>query len=168
MKIMIVVIACIIVLYTGFWIMKKIDIFIGNNSSTMYRSFADQELVVGFDMPFLAENFISKLCDFTKDQDEYKFRLCSADAGELSKLLDEQKIDCALIASDSIRWVDDRMQCRNMTLIPQHLRMNCYNTTVEPVVYQEKTVRVIWYPENKTEKKKYLNDILLKLVDDKS
>lgn len=147
----------------GYIFMDKVGSFIDENTRIINENSRTKLIYVGFDMPCLVEDFLSKIDEIDSQHNSVEVMIYSGTADEIKKMLKEGAIDYAVISELISENDTDQMDRKEISLKPKKLRTDITNMRIDMVNCNYIKASALWIPDRIVKGKIFFTDLILQL-----
>ncbi len=127
----------------GYFIMKKLDVFMGENAKPCVSDDSRQELRIGFSDPALVSDMIDIMDPFSRSHPSVGFCFYYGRSAKLRDRLLHDKLDIVLLpVSEGSPWEDCNVT--TLRLLPAKLTSSCGDVALEPVAHAAISQNLVW------------------------
>jgi hypothetical protein len=141
---------CIIaaVCVSGYFLMKKLDLFLDNNCRRLSESHEASALRIAFEIPAWAGSVSELLDGFSKENPDCKLYLFFGSAEEIKRKLAENELDFGFITAFSDGIVDDKYACVSIPISQNTMTAGTAGLPVISLGSREMITSAIWKDDN--------------------
>lgn len=155
MENVILVLSVMAIFIFGYFIMKKLDIFLAKNQ--FGDSLSASTLRIGFESPVMIDAMATLLERFSKENSNCEMYLFYGSANEIESGIENQDLDFGILEN----WVDNgaksKIQSLSLSIRQSAIASESVGLMVYPLNQTEKQVRVIWESNDNHMKEILLN-----------
>lgn len=126
----------------GYFIMKKVDVFLENNRRQISALPDASALRIAFEIPAMAESVTDLLESFSKKHPDCELLLFSGSMSEIEKKLEVKELDCGFILSEPQNL--DEYESILVSIKPKSFVSNGIGLPIVPLVTKERTAKIVW------------------------
>ena len=160
MKELILICIVVFVFIFGYFIMKRVDMFLAENNLQTKEHNSSSSLRIAFETFDLVEQSAELLERFSKKDPSCKIMLFYGSAEKIKKGLKNQEIDFGFIVDTCHDFWDERFDFLLVSVKQGSVISNSVGLSILPLDKSEKDLKIVWTVDEVNHKKKMFAELL--------
>lgn len=160
MKDLILICIVVFVFILGYFIMKKVDMFLAENNLQTKEHYSASSLRIAFETPDLVGQTAELLERFSKKDPSCEIILFYGSAEKIEKGLKNQELDFGFITDTCRDFLDGGFDSLFVSIKQGIVISNSVGLSVLPLDKSEKNLKIVWMEDEGNHKKKMFAELL--------